>query len=111
MAVHAFVVVQNTDPMKIISSENVDTVSKEASNGIYHVQFRVGTFNTTPAISVTQIYNGSPGAPISCTGGSGGDTTDNAVIICIDKDYCRIKTGGSSGKGEFRSFSLIAVGN
>jgi hypothetical protein len=106
----AFAVVQTGESVKLISSQNVETVTKEATNGIYHVQFRAGVFNTTPAVTVTQIYNGKPDSPISCSGNSGGNTRDNAVIICIEKDFCRIKTGESGGGGEFRSFSLTAVG-
>jgi hypothetical protein len=107
----AFAVVQNSEPLKIISSQNVETVSKEATHGIFHVQFKAGSFNAIPAVTVTQIYPGHPTDPIGCSGSSGGDTRDNAVIICIEKDFCRIKTGGSGGGGENRSFSITAIGS
>jgi hypothetical protein len=114
----AFAVVQvsnegsNPNPT-VLSSSAIDTISAESEKGRFHVQFSKGFFNAVPAVVVTQIYNGTENgglAPISCRGYSGGNTKDNVVVICVQNDFCRIKTGDDGGGGQYRSFSIVAHG-
>jgi hypothetical protein len=114
----AFAVVQvtneNSNPNpQILSGSGIDTVSAESEKGRFHIQFSKGFFNAVPAVVVTQIYNGTENgnlAPISCRGYGGGNTRDNAVVICVQNDFCRIKLGDDGGSGRYRSFSIVVQG-
>ena len=71
------------------------------SNGTYTVLFDV-PFNTGPAVVATQCYPGEKE--------QGGDTRDNAVIVSISSDRCRIVTGEDDGAKVDRDFTFIAIG-
>ena len=105
---------KSPQPTKI-SSKGIATVSAETEKGIFHVQFESGFFNSVPAVTVTQAYNGRDSGdlnPITGVGGSDtGSTRDNALVINVEQDYVRIKTGNDGGDGRYRSFCIQAVGN
>ncbi|GAB4198717.1 MAG: hypothetical protein Tsb002_33840 [Wenzhouxiangellaceae bacterium] len=114
----AFAIVQvedsKTNPNPdVLSSFGIESVNAESDRGRFHIQFASGFFNTIPAVVVTEIYNGTNDgklAPVTCRGYSGGSSKDNAVVICVESKFCRIKTGDSDGDGRYRSFSIAAHG-
>lgn len=111
MAKIAYAVIEETGASpKILSSSSISTVSKESVEGIYNVSFEQSFFSSLPSVTLTQIYNGKS-QPVSCSGYEGGSTLDNAVVICVEKGFCRIKTGDGSGNGTWRSFSIQAIGD
>jgi hypothetical protein len=100
---------------ELLSSSGVVHVEEESTTGIYRIDFEAGLFNGTPAVLVTQAFRGFTSGgdldPITdCTGDPGGDTRDNAVVICIEPTFCRLKTGDSLGASVYRSFSILALG-
>lgn len=101
------------DP-QVLESSGIAGVEEETSPGVYRIDFEAGLFSGPPAVLVTQAFNNfvSGGlAPIdNCTGYGGGNTNDNAVVICVQDRFCRIRTGDSNGGGQYRSFSILAIG-
>ena len=72
-------------------------------NGRYLVNFSPA-FKDTPTIVATQVY------PNDLSSG-GGDTRDNAVIVGIDNNETKIKTGSSGGSGSNPMFCFTAHGD
>lgn len=72
--------------------------------GIYLITF-CSCFCNTPAVVVTQNY---PDWESFSSGG--GSTRDNAVIIAVNKDKVKIKTGNGDGDPIDRNFTFIAIG-
>lgn len=75
----------------------------QSQPGLYDIQFTTA-FSEIPAMSATQVFPNELNNP-------GGSTNDNAVIVFIRKDSCRIKTGASDGNPQSRDFTFIAAGN
>ena len=73
------------------------------SNGLYLITFEP-SFTEPPTVVATQLYPNDLSS-------SGGDTRDNAVVVGIDNNELKIKTGNSSGNGTNREFAFIALGN
>lgn len=71
------------------------------NTGLYDINFNA-SFSDVPTVVVTQIFPGGAS--------EGGDTRDNAVVVFVTKDSCRIKCGDGSGQPSDRMFSMIAVG-
>jgi hypothetical protein len=84
----------------IIAGAGFSVDPTSAGIGLYNISF-TEAFPTPPSASVTQVF---------FSGGSGGDTRDNAVIISIDSNGMRLKTGDSAGDASNRDFSFIVVG-
>ena len=78
-------------------------VFKDDDPGVYDISFNT-SFNGSPAVVATQLY---PNQPTS----KGGDTRDNAVVVFIAADRCRIVTGQDDGSHVNRDFSFVAIGN
>jgi hypothetical protein len=76
-------------------------VTKDNERGLYDINFDQ-PFSGRPAVVATQLY---PNQPTSI----GGDTRDNAVVVWIDRSYCRIVTGQQDGSHINRDFSFVAV--
>ncbi|UHA73164.1 hypothetical protein [Paenibacillus sp. 481] len=74
-------------------------VSK-VGTGLYDVFF-TPPFGSPPGVSATQVF---------FLGGLGGDTRDNAVLVFIQNDRFRVKTGASDGTAQDRDFSFVAAG-
>ena len=72
-------------------------------DGLYLITFEP-SFTEPPTVVVTQLYPNDLSS-------SGGDTRDNAVVVGIDNNELKIKTGNSSGNGTNREFAFIALGN
>jgi len=72
--------------------------------GIYEIKWDK-PFSDVPAVVLTQNYK-----DWNNFGSSGGSTLDNAVLIAVDMEKCKVKTGGSSGAGTDRNFTFIAIG-
>jgi hypothetical protein len=83
-----------------INSGSGYSVSK-VGTGLYDINFSTA-FNTTPAVVITQIFEGN--------NQQGGDTRDNAVVVLTTTTKTRIKTGGSDGSVSDRSFCFVAFG-
>ena len=81
-------------------SGNSFSSTNEAS-GRYRVRFEP-PFASPPAVTTSQVFAG--------VHNNGGDSRDNALVITIEKDKVRIRTGNADGGTEDRSFSFIAVG-
>lgn len=107
----AYALVQVTDDKPdpvTISPHGIQPVKFGTTPGIFEVNFEENYFSTSPAVTVTQVYNG--GHDITNCGSYGeGWPSDNAVVVCIGQNSCRIKTGNGD-QGIWRSFSIIAVG-
>jgi hypothetical protein len=73
-----------------------------ASTGLYTITFNT-PFPSPPSCSVTQVF------PNDINSG-GGSTIDNAVIVGIQQDRMRIKTGDGLGNASDRRFSFIVIG-
>ena len=79
------------------------TVDKAVNtNGLYDITFDQ-PFQFSPSVTATQLYPDE-------TDSTGGNTLDNAVLVYVRNDRCRIKTGDSSGTATNRSFCFTAVG-
>ncbi|WP_343693970.1 hypothetical protein [Chitinophaga sp.] len=91
------------DPYGKIVSGTGFKVDKNGT-GIFTILFDK-TFSAVPAVSATQIFNNDP-----VNWPDGGDTLDNAVLVFIQKDRFRVKTGSSDGIVKDRFFSFIACG-
>jgi hypothetical protein len=68
-------------------------------NGIFFVSFDQ-PFGILPAVVASQVYRRD---------GGGGDTRDNLVIVEIDENRVRLKTGDNEGRSEHRDFTFIAM--
>ena len=79
------------------------------ATGTYLIDFKDGLFNSTPALVATQQYSGSSNWEDFSNGG--GQTTDNVVIIAIDRVHAKVKTGGGNGDAADRNFSFVAIGD
>lgn len=77
--------------------------------GIYLIDFKDGTFTGTPALVATQQHGG--GGSWTDFASAGSSTRDNVVILALDKDHAKLKTGDDNGKASDRNFSFIAMGN
>ncbi|MFV0936134.1 hypothetical protein [Bacillus thuringiensis] len=71
--------------------------------GIYDIHFEPH-FNSIPAIISTQLWDES-----GLT--EGGSTLDNVVMVKLENDMVRIKTGGDNGIGTDRAFTFVAIGH
>lgn len=100
------VTANSTNP-PTIEGGSKSTVSRQGQ-GIYLVHFNAG-FTKTPACAVTQQFSGN--SKWDDYSSNGGDTRDNAVIITLDKDHVRVKTGDLGGGAQDRNFSFIAIGD
>jgi hypothetical protein len=78
------------------------SISKKGT-GLYQIDFSPA-FPNYPAASVTQIF------PSVSDFGGGGDTRDNAVIVGLNQNSMKVKTGGSDGSAGDRSFTFVVVG-
>lgn len=85
---------------KILSGTGF-TVHKDPGEGVYDITF-VKAFPELPAVLATQLFPNQPDS-------SGGNTKDNAVVVYIDKTYCRVVTGNENGHHTNRDFSFMAV--
>ena len=94
---------ENGDPGQNARSGGWDSRPAGGGDGLYLITFEP-SFTEAPTVVVTQIYPDSLSS-------SGGDTRDNAVIVGIDNNEVKIKTGNSSGNGTNRKFAFIALGN
>ena len=76
--------------------------------GVYIIDFTEGFFSDRPALVTTQQYSLSEKWDDFNSGG--GDTRDNVVIIALDKDQAKVKTGGNTGDAVDRNFTFVAIG-
>jgi hypothetical protein len=74
-----------------------------ASTGIFDIYFDTA-FSAMPFAAVSQIY------PDTWTFNNGGNTKDNAVIVGINQNRLRVKTGNADGDATNRFFSFIVMG-
>ncbi len=89
------------------SSSKFYDKQKQQIKGIYEITFDA-KFDKPPSVIVTQI----------CSINTEGDstkyndykTTDNAVVVLITTEKCRIKCGNSDGNGDQRHFSFLCIG-
>ncbi|MGH2507301.1 MAG: hypothetical protein ACRDHZ_07835 [Ktedonobacteraceae bacterium] len=82
----------------------------KVSTGVYDIAFK-SAFTSLPSVIVTQVF---PDVDSINTVGNitsaGGSVLDNAVVVGIIKEQCRIKTGGGDGVAADRRFSFLAYG-
>lgn len=78
-------------------------VFKDDDPGVYDISFDT-SFTKSPAVVATQLFPNQPNS-------KGGDTRDNAVVVSIEADRCRIVTGQDNGSHVNRDFSFVAIGN
>lgn len=83
-------------------SGDFDVVAE--GSGEYTVVF-MPAFKSVPTVVTVQNYPGWNDLQ-----SSGGNTTDNTVLIAVNKNKCKIKTGSSNGKPDNRNFAFIAIG-
>ena len=83
------------------------------NTGLYTILFNAGVFSNTPAVVLTQIYNGGitdvnvpDNQPYT-----GGNTRDNAVLVGISASEFKLITGDSKGHKNTRMFGFLAVGS
>ena len=74
----------------------------KTAQGTYLVTFN-NVFSQPPVCSVTQIFNGDMNY-------GGGSTRDNAVIVAINQNQCKLTTGDGDGDRQDRKFSFLAFG-
>ncbi len=72
--------------------------------GLYTVIFVKEEFSTRPTVVVTQHYPDTDDFSKD-----GGNTKDNAVIIAVNSDRFKVKTGDGDGNATDRAFEFIAV--
>jgi hypothetical protein len=72
--------------------------------GIYVILFDQ-PFSSVPAVNATEVY-----PTIDDFNSNGGNTKDNAVLIAVGKDRCKLKTGNDGGDARDRYFCFTAIG-
>jgi hypothetical protein len=72
-------------------------------SGLYEITFNQ-SFSARPSASVTQVF------PDLDDFGTGGDTRDNAVLVGINANRIRVKTGDSDGGARNRDFTFVVIG-
>lgn len=83
-------------------------VIPEGTNGVYTLIFKQ-SFSSIPTVILTQKYSNSPSNWTDFPS-DGGDTRDNAVLIAVNQDKAKLKTGDSTGGGTDRDFGFMATG-
>jgi hypothetical protein len=78
-------------------------VFKDDDPGVYDISFDT-SFAVRPAVVATELFPNQANS-------KGGDTRDNAVVVSIGTDRCRIVTGQDDGSHVNRDFSFVAIGN
>ncbi len=94
----------NADGSIKSQSGQIRSVSNPSSSSVYDIQFETPFINF-PCAVVTQNY-----PDWDESGSSGGKTTDNAVIVSLDVNGVRIKTGGGEGDHVDRNFCIMVMG-
>ncbi|HEV2705515.1 MAG TPA: hypothetical protein VGV59_06295 [Pyrinomonadaceae bacterium] len=72
------------------------------SRGLYQIDFHQA-FAGQPFACATQVYDGNINS-------DGGNTKDNAVIVGLNANGMRVKTGDSDGSAADRKFTFIVMG-
>lgn len=86
---------------EILAGKGFKVVHEET--GIYTILFNED-FPSRPTVVVTQHYPADDNFA-----SDGGNTRDNAVIVAVQHDRFKIKTGDGDGKVSDRAFEFIAV--
>ena len=73
--------------------------------GLYTIRFPAD-FESVPAVVVTQNYPGWDDFS-----SAGGNTRDNAVLVALDAERCKVATGDRNGARVDRNFTFIAIGD
>lgn len=96
----------------IIYSGEGFTVKNINPGGIYLITFTT-PFANTPAVTATQQYMiSSTSKPYVWDDfdNAGGSILDNIVIVALNYEKVKLKTGDSNGNPKPRSFTFIAIG-
>lgn len=83
--------------------------SKQLETGIYEIIFDV-PFNSPPSVVATQQY-AIRNSNWDDFNNRGGSVLDNVVLVALDENRVKLKTGNRDGIETSRNFTFIAIGD